>query len=1551
MSFSALYGQMYIDGQTLYGNEWINYDQEYYKMYVKEDGVYRVPYQTLADAGIPLSAIATGDLQLYGLGKQIPIYTSTNGPLTSTDYVEFYAEKNKGDVDIHLYESPSDIFNPFHSMYTDTLAYFLTWGTGNNARLADTPNDLSNLPAAETHFMHESLMVQGNKYNLGKPYSSIYESTFSPGEGFGGSYLTTGTYNVATENVYSAGGDAEMWMRFASAGSVNHNITLSVNGTGIAVDTAAYSGYRMRHIHKTLPASTLTNATSVVLQGLYGSTDKHVVSFIKIKYPRTFNFGNENTFKFKVAADPANKKYLEITDFDHGGLAPILYDITNGLRINTNLTGDVISVALPPSVTERELVLVNPASTTSIDDVFELDFVNYFDTQGDFIIASHPTFIDDAGGHVQAYANYRASTGYNPIIVNLEQIYDQFSYGVNKHVQAVRNLTGFSIENWTTPPKYWFMIGKSRPFYSTRNNPTGQPSYTPTFGHEPSDNLITATPQFDAPRIPFGRIPVVDPDDIRVYLEKVMAYENAQESLPQTVEDRARLKRVIHLGGGDPLIQGVIKNNFRDYEEIITGDSFGANVESFFIENDDPIQTSGSQALDSLINDGTSLITFYGHSSAESLDFNINNPNSYNNTDRYFTMLSMGCYSGQIHQKKRNLSEEFVFAEDKAAVAFIATVDLSGLSALDKFSTKFYENLAGPKYGQGLGDIIQAIITDFENENTSTVNRVVYQQMTLNGDPSIRINNATEPDYSLDASSVTIGPDTPTNRDEIEVCVTVTNLGRSADEEFTIEIERILPDGSQTIVVSDIVTAPKFETVYCYNIPATANSVGLNEFNITVDANDDIVELPNPSAEDNNSITVSAFVLADAIEPVLPKEFRIMPDAGNIVLEATIDPLFAAGSQVYYMEIDTTESFDSPLKMSTTITQSGGTLQWQPAMPYTDSTVYYWRARVDPNIALTSSWETSSFIYIDGEFPGWNQSHFYQFQKDEFDNMTYGDDRLFEFISSFTEVSSNNAHYPILPLSQIDYSINGSRIYDVENCEKYQQGMYLALFDENMEPKTNYLINSPTREGLYDSWICKYQLPVFLYPTDDAGRQMNLENFLNVELPGMQDVEYVLVYSLNDYMPETWNSSLFDAFANYGITDLQNTAALGGVPYVALLDINGGTAEETVGQSLTDIVEGIFLVEGSWHTGSVKSPPICLGAATEWGSVHWGISDQETNDDAHINIYGVQADGTEVLLIEGLKDTDSPYYFSVNEIDATLYPFIRLEYEATDLVNQTAPQLDYWRVLDYIDTDGDTVQDPVDACPDDLGFPATEGCPCLKLDLKVFLEGVFNQTTTEMTTILNTERRILPGQTPTNPYATATPAGQPYSAAPWNYQGTEGAAYTDASYASDVVDWVLISIRTDINKADEIAQVAGLLLKDGSISVPLNCEVQTANPGPFYVVIEHRNHMGVMTAAPISPVNGEITYDFSAQDSYKDNTSVGQKLIGNGVWGMLAGDMDQGVDNVSYDINGTDKIMWESDNGFFDIYSRADLDMNGDVNGSDKIPWVENNGNSSRVPK
>ena len=240
--------------------------------------------------------------------------------------------------------------------------------------------------------------------------------------------------------------------------------------------------------------------------------------------------------------------------------------------------------------------------------------------------------------------------------------------------------------------------------------------------------------------------------------------------------------------------------------------------------------------------------------------------------------------------------------------------------------------------------------------------------------------------------------------------------------------------------------------------------------------------------------------------------------------------------------------------------------------------------------------------------------------------------------------------------------------------------------------------------------------------------------------------------------------------------------------------------------------------------------------------------------------------------------------------------------------------------------------------------------PCVTINLKVLLEGSLYQSPTAgmMRTTLN-ERGLLPGQTPIGQFAIATPAGHPYRGAPWNVADTTGNSMT--TYPANVTDWVLVSLRSD-NTTANVVRVPALLLKDGTVQFVNPC-FSIAN-GNYYIVVEHRNHMGAMSPSAVPITNGVINFDFTTGNSLlttnvNNPPAFGQKIVGT-KWALHAGDGLKTTQTTNFDINFNDSALWKSESGIFDQYRSGDFDMNADVNFQDQVLWKGNNGKYSVVP-
>jgi len=231
--------------------------------------------------------------------------------------------------------------------------------------------------------------------------------------------------------------------------------------------------------------------------------------------------------------------------------------------------------------------------------------------------------------------------------------------------------------------------------------------------------------------------------------------------------------------------------------------------------------------------------------------------------------------------------------------------------------------------------------------------------------------------------------------------------------------------------------------------------------------------------------------------------------------------------------------------------------------------------------------------------------------------------------------------------------------------------------------------------------------------------------------------------------------------------------------------------------------------------------------------------------------------------------------------------------------------------------------------------------------ITVLLEGAMlevngNNLLLPMRTDLN-QKNLLPGQ-PFTGVGVPTPPGHPYRDSIFCYYGNEG---NNVSYPPDVVDWVMVSLRKEVDTL-EIYRTVGLLRDNGDVTFLQPIAGLVDVPESVYVVVEHRNHLGVMSHQKVPIMNRTITYDFTQQDSYTAAGGFGQLQAPIGVWHMIG---SNGVheNEVAGEVNGQDIGIWFNNNGKFNIYTSADYNMDGDTNGADKTLWEQHNGKSNRV--
>jgi hypothetical protein len=653
----------------------------------------------------------------------------------------------------------------------------------------------------------------------------------------------------------------------------------------------------------------------------------------------------------------------------------------------------------------------------------------------------------------------------------------------------------------------------------------------------------------------------------------------------------------------------------------------------------------------------------FGHAYADGTDFNLV-PAEMHNRGKYPLVLSLGCYSGDMFTQRAVLSERFVLADERAAIGFIGGVNLNLPSQLDIFATKLYRHISTDFYGKGLGDIMRQSILDDDQTNV-----IINQNINYHGDPAIRLANAPLPDFVIKENSLRLTPGQITTLDnDFKVSFTVLNIGKSVADSITLSVTRTKPSGISTLTRWRV-KAPPFAGDYSVRLPTGTDRVfGANTVSVCVD---------NPSAipeidESNNCALLEFQIYSNQLFPVYPPNFGIHPNNTVTLKAASTNPLSTHGN--YTLEIDTNEDFTSP-KRGNIPNFSGGLLEWQvDNYPLTDSTVYYWRIKTTGD----TLWQNSSFIYLQGEYPGWNQSHYYQYKKDQFTNVHLQNPAdKFKFVDNNIELSLYASH---IVNYQNEVFQNGAGLLNMAPCLDTVIG---GVFIEAINPITGETLNNQAVLGnswLHGSMNCSGAVSGWFFATRNvngignaAGRD-SLERFLTQWIPNGY---YVLAWTRGNYKSSEWDNSLFQAFENEGATQIRGTSTKKG-PY-AFFYQKGNPAfanrREISKLSTQPITNEKFIIQGAWDRGSVSSTTI--GPAQAWGSFHWRTSAVQSNDELSVDVFGVKADNSETLLFPKLDLRDKP----LTSVDARVYPYLKLKWYTKDSLLRTSSHLDYWRVL------------------------------------------------------------------------------------------------------------------------------------------------------------------------------------------------------------------------------------------------------------------------------
>lgn len=1273
---------------------WINFSQTYYKLSTAQDAIYRVTYNDLLAAGVPVNAIDPRVIQVFHRGSEQAILfqhaqTPPDGKFDSNEFFEFYGRRNDGTRDGALYKPATLQPHKLYNLFSDTTAFFLTWNLlpVQGKRMSTYSEVNTSALVAEPFQRSEAVQVQTSDYSGGVTVADVLQYThFDQGEGWTGPIICVGNagctgfqdFTFTLPRLVTSATPPVLEVQLNGRDDLPHEVEILVganSGSLRVAETVNFTDYETPTVTLPLLWSDIAATELVVrikVNGVGGGRDRISASYLKVTYPQSFDIAGASEKSFSLAENAANRSYIELQNTPAGTR---LWDITSPdepILVGGQFTGGVQRYIVRNTAQVRKLWAASAFRTPVIRKV---SFRPILPQQANYLVVSHAALRKPAGGFsdpVAAYAGFRASAaggGYDTLTVNVDLLYNQFNYGEISPV-AIYEFMKFMVAG---QPKYLFLVGKGREvyegFYRKTTVPTGElrclvpPAGTPVADMAFTAGLLGTT--FD-PAVPTGRLSASTPQQVVNYLNKVREFETGN------VGDAWR-KRGLHLSGGTSQSELTQFRIFVDEFKRVAQDRFwGATVATISKRDPKPVEFIN---ISRQVNDGINLVTFFGHSSSNATDIDIGFVTDpllgYNNPGRYPVFLVNGCNAGSFFFGWNNFGEDWMLAPNRGARAFIAHSSFGFSGGLRGYSNLFYQiGFADSTFvGRGVGDVQREVARQYLQQfGTSLVNATQVQQMFLLGDPAVKLVGATKPDLCVTDQDVSLqsldGRLVTAQSDSFAIRVIVRNTGLVRSDSVRIKVTRTSPT-SQRVYLQKFPPIFNQDTLLVRLTNQSRQDAGSNQFLIDVDDNNRWSE----SDEANNRATFNALIPLNGTQNLYPINYAVVA-SGSVQLVWQNANLATDTERDYILEIDTTITFSSPFQIRRTV-RGKVLLRSNLSLLAKDTVTYYWRTRLAvPTPDESSEWSLFSFTRIQSAASGWGQ--FSQAQKSEAELINLEPRaNTVEFISRALDLQVNTygGNYPFPPATSLK----------IDNLE----------YNTTRRPCRNNTLNLVAFNKT--SLVPYLALDVNFFDPRVCGRESQVINSFTaaemVSATGIDLVKYisnvalsdsVLLFTIGNADFSNWPAAAKNKLAELGITPAMWDMLDAGEP-IAVLGRKGaapGTARVFRAAAQPRAEQPLFVgaaLTGKATTGKMVSSRI--GPAARWGRARYQLGRLESVDATQVDVYGIAASGDRTKVAGGAAN-----FFDLQAVSAAAYPFLQLEFQASDSINLSAAQLRYWMV-------------------------------------------------------------------------------------------------------------------------------------------------------------------------------------------------------------------------------------------------------------------------------
>jgi len=969
-------------------DDWYDRDQFWVKIWVQEDGLFQIDPTWLFNRGVDPALINPRTFQLFYLGQEQTLYVEGEGDghFDEGDRLIFHGRFRRGKRD-------------FESIFGRRNTYWLTWDKEPGRRFVERSGAPQNNYVEAAFFWDTAHFEQDHKFDtLASALDNDRDHWFwglaaarTPGSiaslPFSGSLPDLdprANYTARLRASLHGQSDLPHHTQIKLSAVLKRNLETGelifdpeTNAPIVETPVLNDTLWGGRHgagqaellIEQAIPASYLQeeNRLNFLVLADQEKFDLVFFNWYSIDYHRLHR-ARAGLLEFGHEAGTGRR--IRVENFSQPQIQ--LFDLNNGIRftdfqVDTTAAGFTLVFEDQP---ERPALYV-AADTAGLKTPVGLrDTASFWRTTGnqaDYLIITH----SGLQRAMEPLAEHRRAEGLEVEIVNIDNIYDEFSFGLVTP-QAITDFLQYAYDHWQKRPAFVLLAGDSH--YDYRNISPFSPrlKFIPSRyyqargrGHSPSDFLYTLVDGDDLmPDLAIGRLPVQTVAEAERTVEKILRYDQT----PTPGEWRSR---VIFLA--NPQQNDFIQPSNELAAQYI--EPLGIQSVKIYNEVNAPVPNPDGRAFLDALNNGALMVNYNGHGSANFMEnfFALHPDWDYmaqiNNIDRLPLVLALSCLNGQFaNPTVEGLGELFVREADGGAIAHISATAKS-FPSHNNLMSQFIYNQFFSEGNLRFGPVLNTAKIQFRTAHSGPGWEAAPLTMQLLGDPAQKLALPQQADYTPLALETNTTPvfggstlklkavlrnNTRLTPDSLKVALLAYPQTAEAQPETLLFIDQAPFAGRRTLELDW----------------PLAQRRGAYRLELILDPDD----LLREADELNNRLVLDLDILEPLVPtPVFPAPYSLL-SLDQLRLEAVPPPGAQVDELRFEFALSTHAEFNQDQTVSAQVVATEGIAAFEPPS-LADQQTYFWRVRFNDS-RVTGPWSPVRSFQTTSttDTPRWHQA-------------------------------------------------------------------------------------------------------------------------------------------------------------------------------------------------------------------------------------------------------------------------------------------------------------------------------------------------------------------------------------------------------------------------------------------------------------------------------------------------------------------------------------------------------------------------------------------------